>query len=99
MNPIKWPFADPPNVAVITDQRILDGSSWISRVYHDAEDGGWQFHGPDAFADEANAMIVGLKTIFELDASIGELADLPLGWRAWRVLRAAAWERGPQESQ
>jgi hypothetical protein len=98
MNPIEWPFADPPNTAVFTDKRILDGSSWIYYVGHDADDGAWQFHGPDGFADEANAKVIGLKTIFELDASISALVDLPLGWCAWRDSPTSAWQRAPQQA-
>ncbi len=41
--PDKWPFADPENVAVITLKRILQGGSPILRVFHDEDDGGWQF--------------------------------------------------------
>jgi hypothetical protein len=98
MNPNEWPFADPPNVAVFADKRILDGRSWIYYIGHDADDGAWQFHGPEGYADEANAKIVGFKTIYELDPSIGELVDLPLGWCAWRESMSSAWQRAPQKT-
>jgi len=91
-----WPFEDPPNVAVIAVRTILDSSSWIAHVSHDADDGGWQFHtnepGPPRAED---AVVVGLGEIVRLDQSIAELADLPLGWRAWRESEHAPWQRCP----
>lgn len=97
MDSSRWPFADPPTVAVFADKRILDGSLWIYYVGHDADDGAWQFHGPDGFADEGHASVVGLRTIYGLDVSIGELADLPFGWCAWRASSGSAWQRAPQK--
>jgi hypothetical protein len=41
-------------------------------------------------------MIVGLGSILKRDASVAELADLPLGWRAWREGPQAPWQRGPK---
>jgi len=41
-------------------------------------------------------MVVSLRSVFERDSSIGELADLPLGWRAWRMGPDQPWQRGPQ---
>lgn len=91
-----WPFEDPPNVAVIANRKIVDGSTWIAYVTHDEDDGGWQFHtdepGPPR---EADALIVGLAKIVALDESVAELADLPLGWCAWRSAEGAPWQRAP----
>ena len=96
MSASEWPFDDPPNVAVFTDKRIVDGESWIYYVSHDSDDGAWQFHGPAVFADEEHAKVVGLKTILDLDPSVTALVDLPLGWCAWRETAIAAWQRAPQ---
>ena len=91
-----WPFEDPPNVAVIANRKIVDGSRWVAYVTHDEDDGGWQFHtdepGPPR---EADALVVGLSTIVALDESVAELADLPLGWCAWRSAEDAPWQRAP----
>jgi hypothetical protein len=89
-----WPFEDPPNVAVIAVRKILDGSCWIAQVFHVADDGGWLFHtnepGPPRVAD---AVVVGLGEIVRLDQTVRELADLPLGWCAWRESEDAPWQR------
>ena len=92
--PADWPFEDLPDVATITTRPVMDGSSWIMLVSHDEDDGGWQIIGPEG-ADEKLAMIVGLRRILERDASIAEVADLPLGWRAWRTGPNRPWQRGP----
>jgi hypothetical protein len=93
---LEWPFADPPNVAVFVDDRIFDGSTWVYYVCHDSDDGAWQFHGP-GFADSAHMKIIGLKAMVKRDPSICLLADLPLGWFAWRETPTSNWCREPQK--
>ena len=90
-----WPFPDPPNVAVITHRKIMSGAAWIQYVCHDEEDGAWQFH-PLEGTPESDAMVVGLGTVVGRDASLTQLADLPLGWCAWRESPQAAWRRAPK---
>jgi hypothetical protein len=89
-----WPFKDLPNVAVITTWKIVNGSDWIAYVYHDADDGGWQFHtseaGPPSVSDAA---VVALSEIVQLDETVTELADLPMGWHAWRASKNSPWQR------
>ena len=93
----QWPFADPPNVAVFTVRRVLDGSSWIAYVFHDAEDGAWQFHGHDTTNDIGEAKIVALEEIVNMDPTVVELADLPPSWRAWRVSPNVGWHRAKKD--
>jgi hypothetical protein len=87
-----WPFTDPPNVAVFTNKKIVEGTDWIQRVSHDEDDGAWQFHPIDG-TTESDARVVGLKTIFQIDPSIALLADLPAGWCASRTSANGAWKR------
>jgi hypothetical protein len=91
-----WPFEDPPNVAVIANRRIIAGSAWIAYVTHDEDDGGWQFHTDEPGSPtEEDALVVGLARIVALDERVAELADLPLGWCAWRIAKDAPWQRSP----
>ena len=95
-SPADWPFVDdPPNVAVITTRGVVDGTDWIALASLDQDDGDWQFIGSEG-PREDQAMVVSLRSVFETDSSIGELADLPLGWRAWRMGPDQPWQRGPQ---
>ena len=92
--PADWPFENPPNVAVITSQSITSGDGWIAFVSHDEDDGGWQFH-PSEPIQVDDAAVVSLRSVLAKDSSIAELADLPLGWQAWRDGPDAQWERSP----
>jgi hypothetical protein len=87
-----WPFDQPENCAVITTKHVLKEGADITRVSHDLDDHGWQFH----YAGEKNtedAMVVLLKTIVAHDPSVLEVADMPPGWTAVRSHRGAAWKR------
>jgi len=90
-----WLFADPPNVATFTVRQVLEGSP-ILHVSHDADDGAWQFLTAGETQEE-DARVVGLGTVVDLDPTIMELADLPLGWRAWRDTPEGPWRRSPAE--
>jgi hypothetical protein len=97
-NPIGWKFSDPPNVAVIASRAIIDDGDWIARVFHDEDDGAWQFHNREE-PNASEAAIVGLQEICELDSSVEELADLPLGWFAWREAKHSPWKRGLKQRE
>ena len=88
-----WPFADPKNLAVFTTASVLEDGSVITYVTHDADDGAWQFHGANETDNLDDARLVALSAIYQLDRSIGSLADLPLGWHAWRATRDDDWIR------
>ena len=97
MNP--WPFSDPPNLAVIVNWEILRGEAWIAYVSHDEDDGGWQFHTNDPGPPkESDAAVVGLSEMLDRDATLADLADLPLGWRAWRETPTSPWHRKRKSS-
>src|SRR5579871_298802 len=90
---VPWPFADPPNLAVMTTHRVLAGQP-ILLIQHDADDGGWQFldGGPASLED---ARVVSLGNIVQIDASVVRFAALPLGWRAWRATPNERWQTEP----
>lgn len=92
-----WPFPDAENTAAFTSKKILNGADWVYHVTHDADDGAWQFHPYGGPTPENEAAVVGLETMLSLDASIQTVADLPLGWHAWRESPTAPWMRSPIE--
>ena len=93
-----WPFEDTPNTASITTVNVLAGTHPILLVTHDADDGSWQFLcGTTAASDDGR--VVGLGSMVARDPSLAELADLPLGWRAWREAPAMPWNREPDPYQ
>ena len=92
-----WPFEDTPNTASITTRQVLDGAP-ILLVTHDADDGSWQFL-CGTTNDTADGRVVGLGEMYRRDTTVGELADLPEGWRAWRAAPGHPWQRGQSPHQ
>ena len=91
-----WPFTDPEETEVITLERILQGRSSVLLVTHDEEDGAWQFlDGEHVFEDDG--AVVCLGEMVQLDPSLGELGDLPVGWYAWRPEPGQPWRRAAGE--
>jgi len=87
-----WKFDQPPNCAVFTIRGILEHGESVLRVTHDEDDHGWQFLGLDT-PDASDARIVGLGEMVSLDPTLLELADLPVGWHAWRRHVGDSWSR------
>ncbi len=85
-----WCFSDPADTEVITLARILEGSAPLLLVTHDEDDGGWQFlDGEHVFEDDA--VVACLGEMVQFDPSLLELADLPVGWYAWRTRPDQPW--------
>lgn len=91
-----WPFSDPYNTAVFTTRYVMDRDDSIIRVSHDAEDCACQFHGRRVSIKQA--MVVALERVVQLDPTLSELADLPVGWTADRERPGAPWVRQQRRS-
>lgn len=89
-----WRFDDPPHTRSYTTKRIANGEEPVLYVSHE-DDGDWQFHGASESRLES-ATIACLHHFVDADPTIGELADLPLGWRAWRDHVGGDWRREPK---
>jgi hypothetical protein len=65
---------------------------YVSR--QDDEEGGelWQFHSGNGDYSMEKLQLVRLDTILRLDPSVGDVADLPLGFNATRADRSALWK-------
>jgi hypothetical protein len=93
-----WPFEDPVNVTAITTIKVLEEDHPILLVTHDEEDGMWQVL-CGTTNDPEDGRIVCLGCLYDRDPTIGELADLPLGWRAWREAIGAPWHCEVREAE
>lgn len=91
-----WPFPDPPETGAITLDRILSGEAPLRLVSHDEEDGAWQFLDGDHVFEE-DAVVVALGEIVQFDPDLARLADLPVGWHAWRATPDEPWQRAEGE--
>jgi len=93
----EWPFNDPPNVAAISTRPVVENGHPVLLVTHD-DDGDWQIL-CGTTNETADGRVVCLGCAFELDRSIGQLAGLPRGWRAWRDSPADPWHREAVEPE
>ncbi len=93
---LTWPFDDPENVVTMTVRQVTHEGQPILLVSHDADDGMWQFL-TGGTVTMADAMLVSLRDVYSIDPTIGELADLPVGWTAMRLAIGEPWQRQPPE--
>jgi len=85
-------FVESLNTAVFTTKFIIEQNNLITEVYHDREDGAWQFLSNDSFNDFENvAMVVSLGEILEQDSTLIELAEMPKGYFAVRDSINSPW--------
>ena len=93
--PGAWPFGeDAVNTAAFTTIQVLHHGFPILAVSHD-EDGDWQFLCGTTTETE-DCLVICMGCAFQLDPTVGRIADLPLGWQAIRDSATGAWERiGP----
>ena len=88
-----WKFPDPPHTVAYLSETVHMGTEAVTYVSHDAEDGAWQFLG-DSMSDGGGPLVSCLHHPIDNDASLKELADLPLGWYAKREAPGEPWIRG-----
>src|SRR5687767_10513734 len=75
---------------------VLEQNHPVLRVTHDTGDGAWQFL-CGCVHDVSEGRLVCIGCILERDATLGQLADLPIGWCADRESLDSSWVRGPNE--
>jgi hypothetical protein len=94
-----WPFAAAVNTASICTAKVARDRFPVLQVSHDWE-GDWQFL--DATTEEPQEpMVLCLGCVFERDQTLAQIAELPIGWSAWRTAVGAPWskEQNPPESE
>ena len=94
--PEPWPFDQAPNVAAVTSTHITKDGADILLVTHYDDDHSWGFQsGLDVTM--ADAQVVSMKTIFTIDPTIAEIADLEPGWSAEREHVGGPWKKYKDE--
>lgn len=86
-------FNEEMNVAVFTTRYVYREGKPILNVFHHDEDGAWEFIGDDNPLSDSDYVVLALEKIIKLDPSVLELADLPLGWAAYRERVDMPWSR------
>jgi len=91
----EWPFADSNNAPAFSTIRVTKERRPILTVFHD-HNGDWQFH-CGFIEDNDEPTVFCLGCIYQLDSSVGMVADLPAGWMASRETIESPWKREPFE--
>ena len=81
---------EPGMLANVTAQ-VLERAEPILHAVHD-ENGEWQFIGSSDGTVE-NGRVIALREAVELDPSVLQLADMPVGWHAFRDSPERPWTR------
>src|SRR5262245_2557022 len=85
-------YQEPENMACFTCDHVIDGQRPILYVSHHSEDGTWQFMCGQSDHTEANAKIISLKQATEIDPTINDLYEMPLGVGAERETTKSQWK-------
>ena len=91
-------FSDNLNTAVFTTKYILERHSPILYVYHYEDDGAWSFSG-DEDCEDGDYRIISLEEMINIDDSILELANIPLGFCAKRKDLSSSWNIEPFDEE
>lgn len=95
-----WPFEDPPGAVAVTTKHVTERKLPILYVSHDLDEAGeatWQFHCLVEPFSLDDAQLVRLDSIVEIDSSVLDLADLPVGYAATRAAPGSEWRRYREE--
>ena len=93
----EWPFDDSQNALAISTKQVFRQGHPILVVSHDL-DGDWQVV-CGTTQEAKDGIVVCLGCAYQKDKSIAELADLPLGWTAWREKVGVPWQREPKPDE
>ena len=91
-NNSEYKFHDPENTACFVCDHVFNRQKPILHVSHDQEDGYWQFLCGQTKHEEANAKIISLKSATQIDSSINDLFEMPLGFGADRKSIKDKWK-------
>ncbi len=84
-------FKENGDTAVLTCTHVIEENKSVLYVSHD-NDGDWQFLcGQDNHSEE-NAKVISLKNVVELDSTLNELFEMPLGVGAARTAIGEQWK-------
>ena len=94
---MEWPFDQERNVATVTTRQVVKDNFPILSVAHYSDDHSWAFTCGTTNKSE-DLMLVGMGEVVDLDDTLYEIADLPLGWCADRETVGGEWSRYKDES-
>lgn len=87
---LKYKFLDPADTACFVCDHVLSRQRPILHVTHD-HDGYWQFICGQNDHDESNAKIISIGQATEIDSTINDLFEMPMGIGANRKSIGDKW--------
>jgi hypothetical protein len=84
-------FKESENTATFVCEHVFKRENPIHYVSHDAEDSSWQFLCGSEGHDVSKVKVISLKQVTEIDPSINELYEMPLGYGAERETTKNKW--------
>ena len=93
-----WLFEDPADSVVVTTDHVTSGqlpALYVSRERDEEGDIVWFCLCMTVPFDMKDARMVRLDTILDIDVTVGELYDLPIGHCATRATQDDLWEIEP----
>ncbi|HZF96756.1 MAG TPA: hypothetical protein VEY92_00665 [Pseudoxanthomonas sp.] len=88
----QWPFDQGRSVAALSTKQVMQDGLPVLHVQYYADDGSWAFT-CGTTDDESDCMLVSMESVVSKDSTLFSVADLPLGWCAWRASPGASWQR------
>ena len=88
----RYAFKEPENTACFVCDHVLNKQRPILYASHDDEDGTWQFLCGQNDHTEANAKLISLKQVTEIDETLNDLYEMPLGVGAERETITSKWQ-------
>jgi len=87
-----WPFDQAPTAAAVTTRQVIEKGFPILCVTHYSDDDSWAFVCGTTEATE-DGKVIAMREALEIDPTLREVADLPLGWTARREKVGGMWQR------
>ena len=91
-----WAFDQGPSVSALSTKQVMEQGLPVLQVEHYADDASWAFT-CGTTDDESDGMVVSMESVVAKDPLLVSIADLPVGWSAWRSSATAPWQRDPAD--
>jgi hypothetical protein len=88
----EFKFKKSERTACFTRNHVVNREQPILYVTRDYDDGAWQFLCGENDHDTTNAKVVSLLNIVEINSTVNDLFEMPLGYGAIRKTITDKWE-------
>ena len=88
----EYKFKEKENTACFTCDHVMNKEKPILFVSHDSDDSSWQFLCGTENHTDANIKIISIKQATEIDNTINDLYEMPVGLCAERKSIGAEWK-------